>query len=393
MRALRQHPGERQLRGSAAFLIRQRLHLPDQREVAGEVLALEARVGAPVVIGGKVGGTLDRAGQKAAAQGTVGNEADAEPLAGLQHPFFVGIARPQRELALQRRDAMHAVGALEGERRDLREPEVTDLPGTDQLRHGADGLLDRHGAVDPMQVVEVDVGDLEALQAGLARLPDPLGAGVDDARRGVLRVAHEAELCGEEHRVAPAGERTPHELLVGVGTIYVRGVEEIQAELECTMDGCDRFGVVVRAVELAHAHAPEPQARNRGAVAAERARLHGDLLADRMQIFCAALHCSTNTQEEGGAGGPGDSSAAPASGARGARHRHRGRGPCSAFLRASRRSSCARDASCRAGSRAARASRRAPTTPGSSTRSRPPGSAREGAPRAESAPRAARCSG
>src|SRR5438046_3069274 len=91
------------------------------------------------------------------------------------------------------------------------------------------------------------------------------------------------------------------------------------ATSESPMDGCDRFGVVVRAVELGHAHAPEPQARNRRAVAAERARLHGDLLADRMRIFCAALHCSTNTQEEGGAGGPGDSSAAPARGARGAR--------------------------------------------------------------------------
>src|SRR5205823_14545714 len=65
------------------------------------------------------------------------------------------------------------------------------------------------------------------------------------------RVAHEAELGGEEHRIAPAGERAPDELLVGVGTIHVRGVEEIQAELECPMDGCDRFGVVVRAVELA----------------------------------------------------------------------------------------------------------------------------------------------
>src|SRR2546429_6050595 len=41
----------------------------------------------------------------------------------------------------------------------------TTLFRSDQLRHGADGVLDRHGAVDPMQVVEVDVGDLEALQA------------------------------------------------------------------------------------------------------------------------------------------------------------------------------------------------------------------------------------
>src|SRR5207302_4260261 len=58
VRALRQHPGERQLRRTAVFLPRQRLHLFDESEVAGEVLALEARLGAPVVIGGEVVGTL-----------------------------------------------------------------------------------------------------------------------------------------------------------------------------------------------------------------------------------------------------------------------------------------------------------------------------------------------
>src|SRR2546429_7152113 len=101
----------------------------------------------------------------------------------------------------------------------------TTLFRSDQLRHGADGVLDRHGAVDPMQVVEVDVGDLEALQARLARLPDPLGAGIDDAGPGVPRVAHEAELGGEEDRIAPAGERAPAHLLVAVGTLHLPGVE------------------------------------------------------------------------------------------------------------------------------------------------------------------------
>src|SRR6202030_3295165 len=107
---LRQHPGERQLRRAAALRFRERSHLIDQRQIAREVLALEARVGAPVVIGLEILGALDGAGEKAAAERTVGHEADAEALAALQYAVL-GIARPQRVLALQRRDAVHAVGA------------------------------------------------------------------------------------------------------------------------------------------------------------------------------------------------------------------------------------------------------------------------------------------
>ena len=42
--ALREHPGERELRGRAALLLRHRLDLPDQLEVLLEILALEARM-------------------------------------------------------------------------------------------------------------------------------------------------------------------------------------------------------------------------------------------------------------------------------------------------------------------------------------------------------------
>ena len=57
----------------------------------------------------------------------------------------------------------------------LGQAEVADLPGRDELGHGADGLLDRDGLVDAVLVVEVDVVDAEPLQAGVAGGPDVLG--------------------------------------------------------------------------------------------------------------------------------------------------------------------------------------------------------------------------
>ena len=272
---LRQHPGERQLRRAAALGSRERSHLIDQRQIAREVLALKARVGAPIVIGREIIGALDGTGEKAAAQRTVGDQADAEALAGFQYAVL-GIARPQRVLALQRRDAMHAVRALERLRGNLREPEVAYLARAHQLRHGAHGVLDRHVRIHAMQVIQVDVSDLETLQARLAGLADPLGTAVDGRRGRVGGIAHEAELGGEEGGVAPPTQRAPDQLLVGVRAVYVGGVEEIHAPLERPVQRGDRLAVVVRAVELAHAHATQAQSRHGGAIAAECACLQAN---------------------------------------------------------------------------------------------------------------------
>src|SRR4029077_19002683 len=119
---LRQHPGERQLRRRAALLEREGLHRVDQREIARKVLALKARVAAPVVVGGEIIGALEGTGEKAAPERAVGHEADAEALAGIEYPLL-GVAGPERILTLQRRDGMHAVRARERLRGDFREPE------------------------------------------------------------------------------------------------------------------------------------------------------------------------------------------------------------------------------------------------------------------------------
>ena len=109
-----------------------------------------------------------------------------------------------------------------------------------------------------MELVEVDVVDTEAAEAAVAGGADVRGAAVEAAQRVVVRVAHDAALGGEHHLLAPPADGAPDELLVGIRPVHVRRVEERHAEVEGPVDGGDRLGLVGGSVELAHAHAAEP---------------------------------------------------------------------------------------------------------------------------------------
>src|SRR3546814_8125134 len=54
------------------------------------------------------------------------------------------------------------------------------------------------------------------------------------------------------------------EHLIGVRAVHVGGVEQVEAALQRVVDGGDRFGVVVRTVERAHAHAAEAEGGDAG---------------------------------------------------------------------------------------------------------------------------------
>ena len=84
-----------------------------------------------------------------------------------QH-LVLGLARPQRVLALHRGDRVHGVRAADRLRRRASDsPRWRTLPSCDELAHRPDGLLDRRRAVDAVLVVEVDVVDPEAPQRAL----------------------------------------------------------------------------------------------------------------------------------------------------------------------------------------------------------------------------------
>ena len=123
----------------------------------------------------------------------------------------------QRVLALQGGDRVHGVRPAEGVGRGLGQPEVADLAGLDQLGHGADRVLDRHGRVDAVQVVEVDVVDAEAQQRHVARLPARSPGRPSTPAPGAVRAVDDAELRGQHDLVAPARDGPADELLVVPG--------------------------------------------------------------------------------------------------------------------------------------------------------------------------------
>src|SRR4029453_16583344 len=123
----RPRPRQSELRRRAALGSAELLDALDQRQVLAEILALEARREAAIVVGGEILEALNPTAKEAAAERTVGDEADAE-LAARGEDAVLRIAAPQRVLALQRRDRMHGAGALQRVDAGLGQSQVTDLP-------------------------------------------------------------------------------------------------------------------------------------------------------------------------------------------------------------------------------------------------------------------------
>ncbi len=157
------------------------------------------------VIGVELIETADRARKEPAAERRVGNEADAE-LAQRGEDVGLHVAAPDGVLGLQRRDRVHRMGTADRVGRRLAEPEVAHLALRDELRHRADGLLDRRVQVDAVQVVQVDMVDAEALQRALDRLAHVVRRAVDAAKARVVRGALDPELRRELHLVAIASD-------------------------------------------------------------------------------------------------------------------------------------------------------------------------------------------
>jgi hypothetical protein len=75
----------------------------------------------------------------------------------------------QQEPRLDRRERVVGMSAADALKPQA---EKSHLALLDKARHRADGLLDRHGRVDPVLVIEIDDLDAEPLQARLADLRD-----------------------------------------------------------------------------------------------------------------------------------------------------------------------------------------------------------------------------
>ena len=272
--ALREQPGQSDLRGCCTRLAGNGLDLVDDAQVALEVLAGEARVGLAPVVVGELLGRADLAGEEAVAERRVGNESDAQ-LAQQRQQFGLRVTRPQGVLGLQRGDRMHRVGATDRGGTGLRQPDVTNLALGDECGQGADGVLDGRLRIDPVLVVQVDVVGAQPLQGTLDGDADVRRAAVEDAR-AAAGVRDDAELRGQHHLVAAILDGPADELLVGEWTVDLGGVDVRDAEVQRSVDSANRLGVAAGSdvVVARHRHGAESDAGD--VESADRDVLHGD---------------------------------------------------------------------------------------------------------------------
>ena len=141
-------------------------------------------------------------------------------------------------------------------------------------------LLDRRVRVPAVDLVEVHVIRAEALERGIDALHHMLAR-----KPAVVRVAAHrvAQLGGDDHLVALGQllEGAAGDLFTGADRVDVRGVEEVDASIECALDERPGVGVIedpVAPLAAAVGHHAETDARDFEAGLAQVAVLHCELL-------------------------------------------------------------------------------------------------------------------
>ena len=129
---------------------------------------------------------------------------------------------------------------------------MQNLTLLDEVFDRAGDVLDRHGGIDTVLVVEVDAVGSQPLERFFDDLRDMHGAAV----QGDRAVNLEPEFACYHHLVADRRKRLADKLLVCIWPVDLGCVEEGNALLERGADGLDALGLVgSRAIVGADAHA------------------------------------------------------------------------------------------------------------------------------------------
>ena len=215
----------------------------------------------PVITRWKIGGCLDLPRQKTATQRTIRHKPHAQIPACLEYPAL-RIARPQRVFRLNRRDRMHRVGALQCRRAHFAQTKIFHFARRDQFGHRPHRFFNRRGGVDAMLIVEIDHIDIQPFETRLAGRSHIFRPAVDPALQRFVRVAHESELRRQHHLFPTTGDRTADKLLIRPRPVHIGGIQKVQPPIQSMMDRCDRFRIIARAIEIAHAHATQADFRD-----------------------------------------------------------------------------------------------------------------------------------
>ena len=127
---------------------------------------------------------------------------------------------------MHRGDGLDGVGAADGLRAGLGEPEVPGLALGDEFLHDSGDVFDGDVGVDAVLVEQVDAVGVQALEGCFGHLPDVDGLAVEPVALAGDRVDVECELGRYDDVVADRGEGLADEFLVGEWPVGFGGIEE-----------------------------------------------------------------------------------------------------------------------------------------------------------------------
>ena len=221
----------------------------------------------------------------------------AQPFAGQhRHDLAFQVAPGHRVVGLQRFEARQAQPLGDAQRLDdlpgrpVGDADVAHVALAHQLVERAHGLLDRRGRVEAVDLVQVDVLELQPLQAGLDAVEDV-------AARRAARVRPRAgvaeDLGGDDHAVArhlQVLQRLAGDLLRHAARVHVGGVDEVDAGVDRLADQALGIGLL-QVADLAQmpvlppkVMVPRHSSRDEQAGAAEGFVAHGQDLQFRRLV-------------------------------------------------------------------------------------------------------------
>src|SRR5258707_1075125 len=224
-------------------------------DVLGEMRWLELwiRVLAHIVLR-KLAIGAHGAAQQSAAKRSVRERGDAT-VAGVRQNIALDFALEKiigRLNGVKRRDGSETRHVF---RRIVAHPDSANFPLFIEFAKRAGGLLDRNERVRPVHLVDINVVGSEPTQRILELLENALACGVtfDFALSPV-----DADFAGNDNAVsATILEGIAHQFLGTTKTVNGRGVDQVDSQVECGMNGTDGF-LLIRS-------APHPTADGPGA--------------------------------------------------------------------------------------------------------------------------------
>jgi hypothetical protein len=153
------------------------------------------------------------------------------------------VAGKRRVLELECRDGPDGERLLHQLRRMVREAAVAHLPFRDELLKRAPRLLDRHAAVDVVELQQVEPLTPEPAQALLAIASDRVGAEIHEV---VPVVAAQRAALGEDEDVLAARERAADDLLGVPPPVEGSRIDPVDAGVHRSVDGPHGVAFVLR---------------------------------------------------------------------------------------------------------------------------------------------------